>query len=42
LSHLIMSLKSTGTTILIALKAHQTSTSIRWLLQLCCPSCTRL
>jgi hypothetical protein len=38
----IVSLKNTGTTILLALTSHQTPTFTGWLQQLCCHSCTRL
>jgi hypothetical protein len=39
---LTVSLKNTGTTILLALTVHQTPTFTGWLQQLCCHSCTRL
>jgi hypothetical protein len=42
LSQLIVSLKNTGTTILLALTAHQTPTFTGWLQQLCYHSCIRL
>jgi hypothetical protein len=42
LSQLIVLLKSTRTTILLALAAHQTPTFIGWLQQLCYRCCTRL
>jgi hypothetical protein len=41
-SQLIVYLKNTGTTFLLALTAHQTPTFTGWLQQLCCRSCTRL
>jgi hypothetical protein len=41
-SQLIVLLKNTGTTILLALTAYQMPTYTGWLQQLCCRSCTRL
>jgi hypothetical protein len=39
---LIVSIKSTGMTFLLALIVHQTPTFTGWLQQLCCCTCTRL